>query len=489
MRSISNILPSVKLSRVLVFAILTLFSVAIAFVIAKLGLLIGILLVVVIVGIPFTVLLLTDVKFGFFAILVLSYLMSFIQRLTDGAVPILVLEVIMLMVFAGLIIKQIRTRSGSDSKTNYIKHPITIALILWTVYVHLQLVNPNSTSILGKLVAIRFSWYNLIGFIIALQVFDSLKSIKFFFKLLLGTSLLAALYGLSQKYIGLMPYDHEWLYSSPEHISLGVIWGDVRAWSFMNDPANFGLVMAFCGQLCFIFMLGPYTAKRKIILGICGALMFLAMVTSGTRTAFVMVTVGFGIFGLLTVNNIKTIVFSVSAFMIFMVIYFGPFYSAPVNRIRSAFQGNDDPSMNVRSKNKARIQPYIWSHPIGGGPSTTGEEGVKMSPGHPLAGFPPDSGFLKIGLEFGYIGLLLAIWQYFIASSKGVHEYFKTRDREMKIFYTAVLSTFIAMVSANLTQLTTSMRPFDFYTFAYFAILIKLPEFDRSEGPEKSMPA
>jgi hypothetical protein len=250
----------------------------------------------------------------------------------------------------------------------------------------------------------------------------------------------------------------------------------------MNDPANFGLVMAFAGTLCLLFILGPYTPKRKIFLGICGVLMFMGMVASGTRTAFVMVTVGFAIFGLLTMNNFRTIAFSVSALLVFLVIYFGPFYSAPVQRIRSAFQGNDDPSMNVRSKNKARIQPYMWSHPIGGGPSTTGEEGVKMSPGHPLAGFPPDSGFLKIGLEFGYIGLLIALWQYFIASSKGIHQYFKTKDREMKVFYTAVLASFIAMISANLTQLTTAMRPFDFFTFAYFAVIIKLQEFDEKKN-------
>jgi len=446
----------------------------------------GALVVAVIVGIPFAVLLLTDVKFAFYAILVLSYFISFIQRITSGAVPVLVLEIMMLMAFAGLIIRQIRTRSMSDAPNKYIKHPITIALILWIVYVHLQLVNPNSSSILGKLVAIRFAWYNLIGFIIALQVFDSMASIKFFFKIMLGTALLAALYGLSQKHIGLLPFDHEWLYSSPEHISLAVIWGDVRAWSFMNDPANFGLVMAFAGTLCFLFILGPYTVQRKIFLGVCGALMFMGMVASGTRTAFVMVTVGFGIFGLLTINNFKTIAFSVSALLVFLVIYFGPFYSAPVQRIRSAFQGNDDPSMNVRSKNKARIQPYIWSHPIGGGPSTTGEEGVKMAPGHPLAGFPPDSGFLKIGLEFGYIGLLIALWQYFIASSIGIRQYFKTRDPEMKVFYTAVLASFVAMVSANLTQLTTAMRPFDFFAFAYFAVIIKLQEFDDQKAAAKS---
>jgi putative inorganic carbon (HCO3(-)) transporter len=475
----SNILPSVKLNRIIVFAVLSILSVGIAFVIAKLGMIMGILLTLLIVGIPFLVLLLTDVKFGFFSILVLSYFISFIIRMTNGAVPVLVLEILMLIVFAGLIIRQIRQRSSSESSLPYLKHPITIALILWTIFAHIQLLNPASSSILGKLIAIRMAWYNLLGFVIALQVFDNLATVKFFFKAVLGLSMLAAFYGLSQKYIGLLPYDHAWLFSDPEHVQLAVIGGQVRTWAFMNDPANFGLVMAFVGTMCFIFMLGPYSTQRRIILCICGLLMFLAMVSSGTRTAFVMVIMAFGVFGLLTVNNIKTILFSISAFMIFLGIYFGPFYSPPVQRIRSAFQGNDDPSMNVRSINKARIQPYIWSHPIGGGPATTGDEGVKNAPGHPLAGFPPDSGYLKVGLELGFIGLLILLWQHFIASSKAIRYYFSANNREIKNMYVVLVCTFIAMCAANLTQLTSAMRPFDFFTFAYYAILIKLPEFDK----------
>src|SRR5690606_36244728 len=205
------------------------------------------------------------------------------------------------------------------------------------------------------------------------------------FKIVLGLSIIAALYGLSQKHIGLLPYDHEWLYSSEEHILLGVIWGRVRAWSFLNDPSNFGLLMSFSSVISLILILGPYSTLKRVLLASGGVLMLLAMVASGTRTAFVMVTLGFAIFALLTLNNVKTVLFSVFVFMVFMIIYFGPFYSPAVQRIRTAFQGNEDASMNVRSKNKARIQPYIWSHPIGGGPGTTGEEGKLLAPGHPLS--------------------------------------------------------------------------------------------------------
>lgn len=453
-----------------------------SFAMSKVGVEIGILIIAIIIGIPVFILLITNLKVGFYLILICSFFIAYLQRISNGLVDVIILELMMYLVFTGLIIKEIRTHSNSRQNSNYLKNPIIGSLILWTVYIHLQLFNPNSSSIIGKLIAIRFSWYNLLGFIIALQVFDSLHEIKIFLKIILGLALLAAFYGISQKYIGLTPYDYEWLFSSPERMSLGVIWGQVRAWSFMNDPANFGLLMAFSGILCLTLTLGPYSISRKIILGVSGLLMFIAMVASGTRTAFVMVTAGFGIFAVLTLNSLRTIFFSLFIFLVFLAIYFGPFYSAPVQRIRSAFKGNEDASMNVRSENKKRIQPYIYSHPIGGGPGTTGEVGKKLAQGHPLSGFPPDSGSLKIALETGYIGLMILFWLYYKVSSQGTKFYFNAKNQEIKIFYAAILSSFIALCTADLTQLATSMRPFDFFIFSYFAAIIKLDQFDKESS-------
>lgn len=467
------------------FAILSALSVAISFVISNVEIQLGILVVVAIIGIPAGVLLLTNVKVGFYSILIGSFFISFIQRLTNEAVHVAVLEVMMLAVFGGVLIKQIATHSRNRSM-QYIKHPITVAIIIWAVYIHLQLFNPSSPSIIGKLIAIRQNWYSLIGFMLALVVFDSVHQVKLFFKVLLTLAFLAGFYGFTQKYIGLLPFDHDWLFSSPERVNLGVIWGSVRVWGYMNDPANFGLMMAFCGTICFILTLGPYSWWRRAILGFCGIIMFIAMVASGTRTAIIMTIVGFAVFGLLTMNNFKTIVFTAVAFMIFLVIYFGPFYSAPILRVRSAFKGNEDASMNFRTYNKNRIRPYLYSHPIGGGSGTTGEIGKKLAPGHPLAGFPPDSGYLKLALETGWIGLLLTLWLFYTVAANGIKFYFSTKDRELKIISTAMLASFIALCMADMTQQGTSMRPFDFILFSYYAIIIKFTQLERERDIERS---
>ena len=467
-------LHSLSSIQILLFFGLSIFSILIAFLIPKAGISIAFIVIGLITGLPIVILLITNTKFGFYAVLVLSFFISLIQRISNGLISVFFVEIILWLVLLGFILKQIRTRGSNQTNWKYYQDPLAIALFVWTLYVHLQFFNPNSSGLIGKLIAIRLSWYNLIGFIIALTVFDDLKQVKFFFKAVLGIGLLAAIYGLTQKYIGLIPFEHEWLYSSPVRMQLFIIWGQLRAWSILNDPANFGLLMAFCGLLCFVFMTGPFSTKRKVILGISGVIMLIAMVSSGTRTAFVMVTVGFGIFGLLTINNLKTVVVTVTILLASLIIYFGPFYSAPILRLRTAFQGNEDASMNVRSENKKRIRPYMLSHPIGGGPNTTGEIGKIQAPGHILSGFPPDSGYLRIALEMGYIGLLLSLWLYYKASSKGLSLYFGSNNTHKKIIYLAIISSLLSLCTADVTQLATSVKPFDFVLFSYFAMLIKL---------------
>jgi len=455
--------------------VLSIISITLALATTKLGLTIGALSIAIIVGLPILFLLISNIRFGFYFVLVLSFLMSYIRRWSFEAIPILALEIVLFFVIIGLILREISNPQLKRSFWAYYKNPIAIGLLIWAVYNHFQFLNPNSTEFEGKIIAIRQSWFNLFGFTLALYVFSDLKSIKLFFKITLIVSFLAALFGLSQKYIGLLPYEHEWLYSSPERVRLFVVWGQIRTWSFMNDPTNFGLLMASSGLICFILITGPYALYKKVLLGVGGAVMLMAMISSGTRTAFVVILVGFAIFGLLNIKSLRTQIISISVLLLSLIIYFGPFYGATIVRIRSAFQGEDDPSMNVRLINKEKIKPYLLSHPIGGGPNTTG--GTKEL-SHPLAGFPPDSGYLRVALELGYIGLLITIWLYYKASAQLTSQYFQTNNLEKKTIYLTVLASMIALCTSELTQITVTQKPFDYFFVSYFAMIIRLKDFN-----------
>jgi len=64
-------------------------------------------------------------------------------------------------------------------------------------------------------------------------------------------------------------------------------------------------------------------------------------------------------------------------------------------RFQTAFNPSKDASFNVRAENQRRIQPYILSHPIGGGLGSVWHLGQRFAPNSFLAKFPPDSGYVR----------------------------------------------------------------------------------------------
>src|SRR5690606_34942517 len=116
--------------------------------------------------------------------------------------------------------------------------------------------------------------------------------------------------------------------------------------------------------------------------------------------------------------------------------------------MRSAFQGTEDASMNVRLTNQERIQPYIQSHPFGWGIGSTGNWGAEFSPYTFIGTFAPDSEYVRIAIELGWIGLLLFCTLLFFILKSGIDNYFKVDNSRIKTYYLGVLTvTFMTIVA------------------------------------------
>src|SRR5690242_15203815 len=173
--------------------------------------------------------------------------------------------------------------------------------------------------------------------------------------------------------------------------------------------------MAAVAVSTLILAAGPFSYLKKVLLFAASGFMFFAMAYSGTRTAYIMVPAGIFLYALMTIYQKRTQILSLCFGIFFLLILFFPYNgSDTINRIRSAFAPKDDPSYMVRESNRALVQPYIYRHPIGGGLNTTGIMGLKYSPSHYLAGFPPDSGYLLTALETGWVGLAILCGLYLI---------------------------------------------------------------------------
>ena len=175
-------------------------------------------------------------------------------------------------------------------------------------------------------------------------------------------------------------------------------------------------------------------------------------------------------------------IFAFGCALVFLFLLYAPIYgNGTINRFRTSFIGKEDASYNVREINRSIIQPYIYSHPIGGGLCTSGEPGLRFNPGHELAGFPPDSGYLRKALETGWIGLIMIIVLYFITLKFGIQSYFRTKNDQSRVIYVACIACLFALYIAEFPQEAIGQITDMVLYYPFIAILIQMRKMDLEE--------
>jgi putative inorganic carbon (hco3(-)) transporter len=438
--------------------------------------LIGPIVVAVLAGILALGWMVRDYKMGIYFMFILSVFMSFANRMIGTQFQYgVVLDAIAGVTFLFMLF----TNQGKTD-WSYLKNPITYLYIGIVVYQLLQVFNPNAISFLGWVVAFRGNTSFLLFFAFY-HLFQKVDEVKKFTALWIGLALIVALYGIYQEIAGLNPRELAWVYSNPGRTDLLVIWGHLRKFSFLSDPSIFGLFMAFSGLACFILALGPYSGKFRLTMVLAGTIMFVSMSFSGTRTAFAMVAVGIVFYIILTLRNRKTFLVMLLAGAAAVLLLFGPFYGGTIKRIRSTFSLEKDASMNVRDKKRVRLQEYVRTHPLGGGLNTTGANGVKYSPRHPLAeGWDPDSGYLLTALELGWIGLVIGMAFFFAVIVQGINNHFSIHDPLLQNLNLTYIVPFMALSVAHFTQDAMFQKPVYLVIIATYALMLTLPSYRKS---------
>jgi putative inorganic carbon (hco3(-)) transporter len=362
----------------------------------------------------------------------------------------------------------------------FMRHTVIIWLTVVVFYHILELFNPNASSVAGWFQVFRRLIIAVFFLFITYSVLDTYRKIRRFVAFLFACCLIMGVYGCIQQWHGLFNFEKQWVISNPVYMNLMYIYGDFRKFSTLSDPAAFGMEMAAVAVFFIIIGLGQ-KRKRNLLLYIGGSIpMLLGMSYSGTRTATLMTIGGLAFFILLTIDKRSSRLFAVTGILALLFLLYAPIYnSATLIRFRTSFSGKKDESYLVREKNRARIQPYIYSHPIGGGLYTTGGSGEKYNPGHYLAGFPPDSGYLRKALETGWIGLLLITTFYFVVMRYGIRGYFQTKKQRFKTLYAACLSLVLAFYIGEFAQEAIGQIADMVIYYPAIAIMLRLREFEQ----------
>ena len=161
--------------------------------------------------------------------------------------------------------------------------------------------------------------------------------------------------------------------------------------------------------------------------------------------------------------------------------------NAVVYRIQSAFVlKNSQDVVDVRMKNQALIQPYIQRNPFGGGLGSTGLWGRRFSPGTFLAEFDHDSGFVRLAVEVGWLGLLIYMIFIFQCMKYGIYYYFRVKDPKIKNIYLAINSAFFMLVIASYPQEAILQVPTGIIFYLLLAAIVKMKDFDENFKEEKN---
>ena len=141
---------------------------------------------------------------------------------------------------------------------------------------------------------------------------------------------------------------------------------------------------------------------------------------------------------------------------------------------------NSQDVVDVRMKNQELIQPYIQRHPFGGGLGSTGLWGRRFSPGTFLASFDHDSGFVRLAVEVGWVGLLLYMIFIFQVMRWGIYYYFRVRDPMIKNLYLAINTVLFMLVIASYPQEVILQVPTSIIFYIFLAAIVKLKDFDEN---------
>jgi hypothetical protein len=360
----------------------------------------------------------------------------------------------------------------------FVHTSVVTAILALFFYLLIELFNPYAHSFDGWYQTFRKSLDAVFLLFIAYKAFDTYESIRKFLILLFIVCTISGIYGCIQQWHGLFNYEIAWATADDNRFGLIFINGDFRKFSTMSDPTAYGIMMASCGILFTIIAWNEKKRNIKLIL-IAGIIfMFLGMAYSGTRTANAMAAAGLGMFMMLTIDKKSTRFFTILFGAAFIVLMYGPFYgNATVNRLRTTFNGTNDDSYKVREENRAFIQPYIYSHPIGGGLCTTGAGGLRFNPTHYLAGFPPDSGYLKKALETGWIGLIVICVLYFVILKNCIRGYFEANEPDIKILYAACCAFLFSFYIADFAQDAIGQITDTVVYYPIIAMTLKLRDF------------
>jgi len=411
----------------------------------------------------------TAVAFGFVLIGMGRYL---------GSIPIgLAMDGILILTYIALIFKKFKDRVDWTPA----KKDITVLSAIWFGYSILEFLNPEARSSAAWFSGRGIGLYMMLLVPLTLLFIDSKRKLEIFFFIWGFFALVAALKGIMQTRFGVDPWEQAWL--NEGNFKTHVLFGKLRAFSFLSDAGQFGGNQAYSAVVAAIVAISQKNHFKRSFFIAVALFSFYGMIISGTRGALSIPIAGFGTYFILRKN--KTVMLS-GFLMLLVVFYFFKFTTIGqgndnIRRMRTAFDPNDA-SLLVRLENQRILKSYLATRPLGGGIGHGGVKAQRYLPNAYLSQIPTDSWYVLIWVEQGIIGLLLHLFILFYVIIRASYKImFRIRDPILKLQMAALASGMFGVMVASYGNAVLGQMPTSILIYISMAILLNTEALDKQE--------
>ncbi len=477
-RILEKIQPFLKYLYALIFAVLG------AHLIADKGVVIAGVFIAIPVALIFFAKFFENPKIGLWSAMLVAYAIPSFGRYAPFDAPLgLAVDSFLVLSLIVIILKKWQSTdfSGAYNVVNFL-------MILWMSFVILQLANPLAYSAAAWFYAMRgIALYQLLIITICFVLVRDKKDWYTFLNLWMYASIVSALWGLRQKFIGVDRFEQAWLNAGAE--TTHVLFGKLRIFGNFTDAGMYGAGMGHVAISAAVLFLGPYNLKRKLFFLTVALLCAYAMLISGTRGAIAVPGAG-GILYLIMIRNKRMLIIGASVMVFaFSFLKFTNIGSGiyDIQRFRSALN-TDDPSLNVRLINRELLSAYLSDKPIGTGVGTAGTWGKRFSPGTWMANFPTDGLFTRIRAETGRVGHTLYVYSWLFILAYGVWRTWQYKDKEKQNIAMAALAGYAGILAASYGNEVMTQMPEHFTTFIPLTFVFTMKYWNPDKDGEYELP-
>ena len=464
-----------KLKNPAIFSLILLAAIAIGYIIAKGGLNVAIIVLVL----PFAIFainrLIKNPEIG----LTFAFIINFILMGLTRYLPVklgYVMDITLILIYIALFFHYFNKKLNVQPFIN----DLSILSAIWFAYIIFEVVNPEAISTSAWFASMRgIGLYMILTIPLVFLLYNEPKHLNRFLTIWGVFSILASLKAAQQLILGPDPWEQRWLDSGGAITH--VLWGKLRAFSFYTDAGQFGAAQGQIGLVATILMMNEHNRRKRLFWFVVMIAGFYGMFVSGTRGAISVPFAGFVLYLIVKRNYQVTII---GAFLLVIVYVFFRYTTIgssnyQIYRMRTAFVPEDDASYQVRIKNQRIFEEYLKTRPFGGGIGHAGARAKLYAPGSYLSSVATDSWFVLIWAETGIVGLYihLLILGYFIG--KGMHiVMFQLKTKEMVGKATALLSGVVGIIIASYGNAVLGQFPTGLIVYASMAYVFMAPSLE-----------